>query len=80
MEWAQCSSERDYGGRLQKLGIAIRCWNGRPQDADRAKNLTRFKKELDVCLGVTNRGSCQDDYQTFWREYQTLCFWICAGF
>lgn len=59
-EWAWCSSETDHGRRLQKLGIAIRCWNSRPQDADGAKNLTMFKKELDVCLGVRNRGSCQN--------------------
>lgn len=60
VEWAQCSSEKGYGRRLQKLGIAIRCWNSQQQDADGAKNLTRFEKELDLCLGVRNRGSCQN--------------------
>lgn len=60
VEWVQCSSERDHCGLLQKLGIAIRFWNSQPQDADGAKNLTGFKKGLDVCLGVRNRGSCQN--------------------
>lgn len=50
------------GRRLQKLGIAIRCWNSQPQDAAGAKNLTRFKKELDACSGVRNRGSCQNKW------------------
>lgn len=59
---AQCSSETDRGRRLQKLGIAIRCWNSQPQDAAGAKNLTRFKKELDACSGVRNRGSCQNKW------------------
>lgn len=60
VEWSQCSSERDHGRQLQKSGIAIRCWNSQPQDADRAKNLTRFRKELDICLGVRGRGSCHN--------------------
>lgn len=62
VEWAQCLSETECGRQLQKLGIAIRCWNSQPQDAAGAKNLTRFKKELDVCLGIRNRGSCQNKW------------------
>lgn len=84
-EWAQCSSEKDHGRRLQKLGIAIRRWNSRPQDADRAKNLTRFKKELDVCSGVRNRASCQNKWLPNVLEgvsnlmFWSLCWFLCIG-